>query len=70
MEPQVKYPWQSKTILLNAVLGILAAVALLVPGASVVKDFITAHAAEIGVAWSVLGVLLRLVTKDKVVLGD
>lgn len=70
MEPQVKYPWESKTILLNAVLGVLAAVALLIPGASMVKDFVMAHAPEIGVAWSVLSVLLRVVTKDKIVLGD
>jgi len=70
MEPQVKYPWESKTIVINAILGVIAALALFVPAASSIKDFISAHAVEIGVAWSVLGMVLRTVSKDKIVLGD
>lgn len=65
-----KKPWQSKTIIVNAILGVIASIALFVPGAHVVSDFITSHAAAIGVVWSVIAMALRLITKDKVVLTD
>ena len=65
-----KKPWFSRTILVNAVMGIVASVALFVPGASVVSTFITEHAAEIAIGWSVLNMILRAVTKDKIALTD
>ncbi len=66
----VKKPWQSKTILLNAVLGLAAFVAIFIPGAESVKAFIDVHAVQIGLGWSVLNMILRAVTKDKISLGD
>jgi hypothetical protein len=65
-----KKPWESKTVLLNFVFGLLAAVAMLYPPASSLADMIKAHAVEIGAAWSVIGIVLRLVSKDKIALGD
>ncbi len=67
---ETKRPWQSKTLVVNAVLGVVAAVAVFLPGAQSVHDFITGHAAEIGMGWSILNIILRAVTKDKVALGD
>lgn len=65
-----KKPWTSKTIVVNAVLGIVAAVAVFMPGAQSFHDFITGHAAEIGMGWSILNIVLRTITKDKVSLSD
>lgn len=65
-----KKPWQSKTLVVNAVLGLVAAVALFVPGALVVKDFIVGHALEIGMGWSILNLALRAITKDAISLVD
>lgn len=67
---ETKYPWQSKTIVLNAIMGLVTAVALFVPGAEVVKEFLSAHMAEVGFVWSVLNLVLRAITKDKIVLGE
>jgi hypothetical protein len=67
---EAKKPWQSKTMVVNAVLGLIMAVCLFVPQAAVVKTWIEANATVIGVVWSVLGMALRAITKDKVVLGD
>ena len=69
-EVKTKKPWQSKTLLLNGIAGLLAAVALFVPQAADVQVFIAAHAAEIGMVWAILGIALRAVTKDKIGLGD
>ncbi len=65
-----KKPWLSKTILLNAVFGLVAVAAMFVPAADAAGDLIKAHAAEIGAAWSVLGIVLRVVSKDKISLAD
>lgn len=65
-----KKPWQSKTIIVNAVLGLMAALAVFMPGASEVSAWIGAHGGEIAVGWSILNVLLRLITKDKISLVD
>ena len=62
--------WQSKTIIINAIMGIITAVAVFVPGAEVVKEFLNAHVAEVGFVWSVINLILRAVTKDKIVLGE
>ncbi len=67
---EVTKPWQSKTVVINAVLGVLAAVAAFVPAASGVQAFISSHAAEIGVGWSILNIVLRAVTRNKIGLGE
>ena len=65
-----KKPWQSRTLVVNAILGIIAAVALFIPGASAAHAFMSEHAAEIGMVWSILNIVLRAITKDKVSLVD
>lgn len=65
-----KKPWQSKTIVLNAVLGLLGAAALFLPAASGIQVWITGHAAEIAMGWGVLNMVLRLISKDKIQLID
>lgn len=63
-------PWQSKTVWINAILGVIAAVAAFFPAASVVSKFITDNASFIGMGWSVLNLILRAVTKEKISLGE
>jgi len=70
IEMETKKPWQSKTILLNGVFGLLAFVALFIPGAEGVHQLLVGHAAEITMAWSVLNIVLRAITKDKIALVD
>lgn len=65
-----KKPWQSRMMVVNAVLGIIAAVSLFLPQAAVAKTFIDSHGAEIAMVWGILNTVLRAVTKDKIVLGD
>lgn len=68
--PTTKPAWQSKTLLINGVLGLAAFAALFIPAASGVKALIEGHASEIALGWSVLNMILRTITKDKVVLGE
>lgn len=70
MESIAKKPWQSKTLLTNGVLGLVGFVALFIPGAELVQTFMSAHASEIAMVWSILNIVLRAVTKDKISLGD
>lgn len=65
-----KKPWQSKTILLNGVFGMLAFVAIFVPGAESIHQLLVNHAAEVTMAWSVLNIVLRAITKDAIQLTD
>ena len=67
---ETKKPWQSKTLVLNALLGILAAVGLFVPGAESVSTFLTSHASEVAMVWSLANIILRAITKDKIALVD
>ena len=67
---EVKRPWQSKSMVLNGVLGLLSAAALFMPGAESLAAWINGHAAEVGMAWGVLNIVLRAVTKDKIGLHD
>lgn len=63
MEP-TKKPWQSKTLVVNF---LMAAGVLLYPPLS---EWISAHPSELASAWAVLGILLRLVTKEKISLSE
>lgn len=66
----VKNWYLSKTIWLNLIGGICVALAAILPGANSVQQWLVDNAALLGGAWSVLGVILRLISKDKVVLVD
>lgn len=67
---QSKKPWESRTIILNAVLGVLVAVIEFIPAAKTYADYIQSHGSEIAVFWSILAIVLRTLTKDKIVLRD
>ncbi len=63
-------PWQSKTIILNALGGLLAASALFWPNSVFVSAWLTNNAATVAMVWSFANVVLRFLTKDKITLGD
>jgi len=67
-----KKPWFSKSIILNAVGLILSAVVMFVPQVSSIQAWLAApsHLAIIGSVWGVLGIIFRLVSKDKISLRD
>jgi hypothetical protein len=65
-----KKPWQSKTILVNGVLGLAAFICLFWEGAAVVKPWVEANAMSIGMFWSVANIVLRAISKDKIGLEE
>jgi len=65
-----KKPWKSKTMLVAAVLGVLAGLSNLFPWAKPVSDWINSHGMDITVGWSVLAMILRTVTKNAISLED
>ncbi len=67
---ETKKPWQSKTMLVNGVLGLAAFVSLFLPQGAVVSTWISGHGAELALGWSALNMILRAVTKDRVKLVD
>lgn len=67
--PAVK-PWYSKTIWINAIMGILAALAAFVPALSGWAAWIQANATVIGMVWAGFGIALRLITKGAISLVD
>jgi hypothetical protein len=66
----VKKPWQSKTILVNSIAGILLALTPFVPVLAPVHAWIAANPVLIGSIWSALNIGLRFITKDAVQLGE
>lgn len=62
--------WKSRSILLSVVGGVAMAVSAIWPQANVVTQWIAANTAVVASVWSVLGIFVRLVTKDKIVLVD
>ena len=60
----------SKTVWLNVVMGVLVALVPVLPGAEHWADLIKANLGSIAAVWAVLGVLVRLITKSKIVFGD
>ena len=67
---ETKKAWQSRTIVLNAIMGLIGAVALFVPQAKVVGDFLTSHSEAVIMVWSLMNVVLRAVTSGKISLTD
>lgn len=68
MEPNVKKPWLSKTMWLNALAGLAAVLALIgVPGAD---TFVAEHGEKFGVFFAVANIVLRALTKEKIGLKD
>lgn len=54
-----KKPWESKTIVVNCIVGLIAALAPFFPGGPAALDFAKAHLVEFGVIWSIANVALR-----------
>lgn len=69
-DPGAKKPWQSRTVIMNALLALLAAIAYFWPGAISVSNWINANSALIASIWGILNVGLRLITKDRISLSD
>ena len=68
---ETKPAYLSKTMWINGLLGLASFAALFFQApAADGASWIQAHTAEIGMAWSVLGMALRLISKDKIALGD
>jgi hypothetical protein len=67
---EAKKPWQSKTLVLNGLMGLLSFVFLFHPVGEHYQAVIQNHLGEIGMAWSVLNMVLRTVTKDKISLSE
>lgn len=65
-----KKPYESKTIIINAIIGLSMALSAFIPQLSGVKSFIETNAVMIGTVWSILGIALRAISKDKIVLTD
>lgn len=65
-----KKPWTSKTILFNAVMSLVGVAAVFLPEANAVAVWMNGNVGTIAAVWSVLNILLRFVTKDKIVLVD
>ncbi len=73
MPPQTTTkPWFSRTIWLNAIMGLCSALLPFIPKLSVVGAWLSnpTHLGVIGAVWAGVAVFLRFVTKDKVQLGD
>ena len=51
-------------------MGVLVALVPVLPGAEHWADLIKANLGSIAAVWAVLGVLVRLITKSKIVFGD
>jgi hypothetical protein len=69
-QPTVKPAWQSKTMLLNGIGGLITFAALFLPQAMGIQTWIDGHGTEVLLIWQGLSMLLRFVTKDKVVLTN
>ncbi len=68
MEEKVWY--KSKTMLLGIVTGIVGALCVAIPKLKPVNDFLASNVATIGIVWGVLTSILRVISKDKIVLTE
>lgn len=62
--------WKSKSMILNFIGAVLSVVAFFSDKGGPISAYLSANAATIGIVWSGLGMILRMVTKDKIVLID
>lgn len=65
-----KPAWQSKTIILNAIGGLIAVASVFTHSLDPVSAWVSANSALVASVWAVLGIVLRLVSKDKIVLVE
>lgn len=62
-----KKPWLSKSVWFGALTAVISAVAYFYPP---IQALVGSWMPALGVAWGVLAVVLRLISKDKIVLVD
>lgn len=65
-----KKPWFSKTIIINAILGVCVGLSPFIPALAGVGEFFKVNAIMIGTLWSVLNIILRAISKDTISLED
>lgn len=65
-----KKPWFSKSIILGLVGGLASTLAVVLPQANVVSEFIKTNGAALGMAWGLLAIVFRWVSKDKIQLTE
>lgn len=62
----VKPWWQSKTILVNILMGLAMIIGQFNPS---IQAMIQEYLGEAGTAWALINIVLRLITKDKIVIS-
>lgn len=62
--------WQSKTVLVNMIVGISVALVPAVPALHVVADFANQNSGALAMVWAVLNIAIRFITKNKISLFD
>lgn len=65
-----KKPWESKTIIINAFLGVLMALLPFIPYLQPLVDWVNGNGILIGTIWAALAVALRFISKGAIQLGD
>ena len=65
-----KKPWQSKTILVMTLTGLLTTLAPFLPAAADIASYVNTHGVAVAQVMSVLGIWLRFVTKGRVKLEE
>lgn len=67
---EAKKPWQSKTIVVGSVLGLVSALSPFVPALEPVKSWIQENAILVSSMWGLLAIMLRAISKDAIKLVD
>jgi hypothetical protein len=62
--------WKSKSMLFGFITALSSALSIAIPAFSSVSPFMSKNEAIIGMFWGVLAMVLRAVSKDKIVLGE
>ena len=62
--------FRSKTVWLNLIVGLATTLSAVAPSFNAVTEFVSGNTAIISGVWMVLGIVVRFITKDKVVLSD
>ena len=68
--PEVtKKPWESKVMLLNAIVGLAAFVSMFWSGAEFLPSYIASHPSEVALSFTLLNMVLRMF-KSNIVIGE
>lgn len=70
MEAEVKVWWKSKSMLFSMATGLFGVLVVAMPSLKPANDWLAANLGTVSIVWGVLGSILRMVTKDKIVLVD